>query len=73
LSLKKNIEWGADKKFLWTAKSYELERIFGNFFIFKKLFYQTIGGFFLFFFAKNQSSELLKKLLESSELFLTGI
>jgi len=29
-----------------TAKTYELDRIFGNFFIFKKLFYQIVGGYF---------------------------
>ena len=38
-SLEKNIGWGVDTEFLSTAKTYELEKIFNIFFIFKELFY----------------------------------
>ena len=41
-------------------ETYELERIFDNFFIFKVLFYQIVRGVFSFLL-KNQNKELFDK------------
>jgi hypothetical protein len=38
--------------------TYEFRRIFDNFFIFKKPFYQTVGGDFFSFLLKNLDREL---------------